>query len=86
MWGNEMGEVIGRCVSREAALKTLEQVTFFIPQDRIASYSAALNRVRYEFQRHEPVAIRGIHCGNCGKAVAMVDIYCSNCGREIKRT
>ena len=78
-----MGDVIGRAVSRKTALETLEQTEKILPKEMITAYQAALNRVRYEFQRHEPVAPDEDYCGACGAVIFPDDNYCSNCGREI---
>ena len=80
-----MGEIIGRCVSRKEALRTLRQSQQFIPEDTTTAYVAALNRVRFEFQRHDPVEPDGDYCGNCGEVLFPGDVYCPNCGREISR-
>lgn len=86
MWGDNMGEIIGRTVSRKTALDTLKASAQYIPNDRIDAYVAALNRVAYEFRRHEPVETNGSRCGQCGATIMTATCnYCWNCGREIKR-
>lgn len=90
MWGDDMGEIVGRAVSREQALDTLTNAKECIPDKRKPAYTAALNRVRYEFNRHEPVTPTVTNgwtrCGNCGAEIRRADLYCSNCGREVKRS
>ena len=78
-----MGTVIGRCLSRNIALSVLSEASQYVPEKRRMAYSAALNRVRYEFTRHEPVEAKNGHCGACG-ALLSDGWYCSNCGREVK--
>lgn len=80
-----MGDVIGRCSSRKEALNTLEQAQEFIPNEAVYAYVAALNRVRYEFKRHEPLAPVNGRCGSCGHILHPDMTYCWNCGREIMR-
>lgn len=81
-----MGEIIGRAVSRKEALETLTGSKQYIPQDHIAAYVAALNRVRFELMRHEPVKQEEDgRCGNCGMWIPQSANYCLNCGKEIER-
>ena len=84
-----MDAEIGRAVSRKEAMRILRQTQRFVPEDLAAAYMAALNRVRYEFKRHEPVEPRisngWVRCGNCGDDIRSKDNYCPNCGREVKR-
>lgn len=77
-----MGEIIGRCVSRSEALVTLEDAQKHIPDSCLNAYVGALNRVRYEFSRHEPMTKINGKCGVCGSVVN--GNYCQNCGRELK--
>lgn len=79
-----MGDVIGRCLSRQASLTVLTEAEQYVPEKRKNAYSAALNRVRYEFIRHEPVEPNKGHCGACG-ALLTDGWYCTNCGREVKK-
>lgn len=78
-----MGEVIGRCSSRKEALRTLEQAEVFVPSKAVYAYTAALNRVRYEFRRHDPLKPVKGKCGACGAVLVEDSVYCWNCGREI---
>lgn len=82
-----MGEIIGRCVSTENAIKTLTDSQQFIPPDHLSAYIAALNRARYELQKNIPVKplIKhyGWFCGKCGFSIQPDWIYCRNCGKEI---
>ena len=76
-----MGDEIGRCLSREQSLVVLTDAKNYVPPKAMSAYSAALNRVRVEFRRHEPIAPINGRCGVCG---AKVDwMYCPNCGREV---
>ena len=56
-----------------------------MPNEAVYAYVAALNRVRYEFKRHEPVKPIDNYCGNCGQFLHADMTYCWNCGREIMR-
>ncbi len=89
MWGNDMGEIVGRAVSRQNALAILTESRQYIPDDRTPAYDAALNRVTYEFRRHQPVEPRisngWMRCGSCGTDLKGTDVYCPNCGKEVKR-
>ena len=90
MWGDAMDEDIGRAVSRKRAMVILLESQRYIPKRIEKAYESALNRVKYEFQRHEPVPPKitngWIRCGKCEHDIKASDNYCSNCGREIKRT
>ena len=68
-----------------AALTTLENSKIYIPADHIKMYVAALNRVRFEFRRHDPVKPVGGHCGKCGMPLQEEDLYCWNCGKEVDK-
>lgn len=78
-----MDEDIGRCISRAAALATLNDFKKYIPADRIWMYVAALSRVRFEFRRHDPVKPVDGHCGRCGMPLQEKALYCWNCGKEV---
>lgn len=89
MWGDCMGEMIGRAVSRKTALRTLRIVINYVPKSYVDAYVAALNRVMYEFKRHDPVkpTIDGnvLRCGKCGAPIVDGFVYCPNCGREVEQ-
>lgn len=78
-----MYDDIRRCLSREQSLDVLTDAAQYVPPKEKPNYSAALNRVKVEFRRHDPVAPINGRCGVCG---AVVDwFYCPNCGREVLR-
>lgn len=86
MWGNAMGEVIGRCVSSEMSIEILEESKEFIPRENLARYMAALNRAKYILSRQKPIKpTEDGCCGHCGQFLHAGMTYCCNCGREIMR-
>ena len=85
LWGDEMGDVIGRCSSRQEAMNTLVQAKEFLPNEILYAYVAALNRVRYEFRRHEPMEPVSGRCGECGQRLHPGATYCWNCGKEVQK-
>lgn len=82
----DMENDIGRCISREEALKTLNFTKQFIPNKYLMLYVAALNRTKYELSRHDPVKPVNGCCGRCGLPIDDDRTYCSNCGREIDKS
>ena len=76
-----MFDDIGRCLSREESLTVLTDAAEFVPPKGKRAYSAALNRVKVEFRRHDPVRPINGRCGVCGAKVEWM--YCPNCGREV---
>ena len=81
-----MDMMIKMCVSRHQAMDILVEVGKSVPEDRKTLYTAALNRVKYEFDRHDPVKPKNGCCGNCGYPLDEDRMYCANCGHEVRRT
>ena len=78
-------DVIGRCVSRETAVRVLTDCRQFIPPAYLRAYIAAFNRARFELEKRVPAEpVRGCF-GNCGIKLEDDWIFCANCGREVKK-
>ena len=85
MWGDAMGDVVGRCVSSELSIEILEESKAFIPKENLARYAAALNRAKYILSRQKPEKPVNGCCGACGCYVQLTgeENYCPNCGKAI---
>lgn len=79
-----MYDDIKRCLSREESYTVLCDARKYVPLTAVSAYLAALNRVKVEFRRHEPIEPKNGLCGFCGAKLES-GMYCPNCGREVKK-
>lgn len=84
------GKIHGACVSKKRCIEILaEEIQDLLPEEKWEDYERAVNRVLYEFGKHDgakPRYHKGQHikdwytCRNCGSGIDVGHNFCPNCG------